>query len=82
MILRIYPLPIGPGGMVTIFVSVVTTGERVGLFADSVDVDSFEGVVVSGAITVDSRGCFVVGVEEFQLSVGKEKITDNISQML
>ena len=82
MILRIYPLPIGPGGMVTIFVCVVTTGESVGLFADSVNVDSFEDVVVSGAITVDSRGCFVVGVEEFPLSVGKEKITDNISQML
>ena len=49
--------------MVTIFVCVVTTGESVGLFADSVDVDSFEDVVVSGAITVDSRACFVVGVE-------------------
>lgn len=66
--------------MVTIFVCVVTTG--VGLFADSVNVDSFEDVVVSGAITVDSRACFVVGAEEFPLSVGKEKITDNISQML
>lgn len=56
LIFRIYPLPIDPGGMGTVVVCVVTVGVSVDVFADSVDVDSLEDVVVDGAVTADVTG--------------------------